>query len=69
MKFSEKVNVTWTRFPLRIPSAIQEHVKQSLKTNEKVKRSAREKRQITPGVYSCGHQVITFLIIIDGGIK
>ena len=72
------VNTTWSRswFPLRIPSAIKEHVTKSLDLSKSpdltkspdlqksdgsdssiFKRSTRQKRQISPGVYSCGHQV------------
>ena len=62
--FSENGNVTLTRFPLRIPLAIHEHVSKIMSDKEhlfhpqkRVKRGSRAKRQISPGVYSCGHQV------------
>ena len=89
------MNTTWSRswFPLRIPSAIKEHVTKSLDLSKSpdltksldlskspdlqksldlqksddsdssiFKRSTRQKRQISPGVYSCGHQVFMFMI-------
>ena len=54
-------NVTVGNFPLRIPSAILSHLKLH-KLLPKNKPSTyhhvkRHKRQIMPGVYSCGHQV------------
>merc|ERR1712050_273563 len=61
----QDLNATWSRswFPLKIPSAIKEHVTKSLDmtkidTNYSnvFKRSTRKRRQISPGVYSCGHQ-------------
>ena len=88
------VNTTWSRswFPLRIPSAIKEHVTKSLDLSKSpdlkksldlskspdlqksdgsdssiFKRSTRQNRQISPGVYSCGHQV--FMFIYTGFIK
>ena len=61
--FFSDPNVTfWNPFPLRIPSAIREHVQKSIGI---IQPNKRFKRQITPGVYSCGHEVIDFFFSLS----
>ena len=56
--------MTVGNFPLRIPSAILSHLKlhKLLPENKPTTyhHVRRHKRQIMPGVYSCGHQVTKF---------
>jgi hypothetical protein len=54
--------VSWESLPLRIPPDLQLHVEKTLEKKNRVKRNGRKNRQITPGVYSCGHEVIILVI-------
>ena len=52
-------NITIGNYPLKVPPAILSHFTPEIDDlTKKHKNSKRQKRQLSPGVYSCGHQVI-----------
>ena len=49
-------NITIGNYPLKVPPAILSHFTPEIDLTKNHKNK-RKKRQLSPGVYSCGHQV------------
>ena len=55
-------NITIGNYPLKVPPAILSHFTPEIDLTKKHKNK-RQKRQLSPGVYSCGHQVLVHIIL------